>query len=126
MPVGPIVVSAAGDFTPDAPFSAVAAKLLVKQSPGYLIGVLTSSVNAGIRFLQIFNKASEPVAGDVPVMSIPIPGGTAGIPGMLYADVILGESGLYLPTGIALGISTTAATFTIATAADHTLNGTFQ
>ena len=100
--------------------------MVIKTAQGYLCSVVVSSVNAGIRYLQIFNQTTAPVSAQVPVLSIPIGAGTATVPLILILGYdILGPEGLYLATGIALGVSTTAATYTAATASDHVVSGTF-
>lgn len=98
----------------------------VKGSAGNLLSITASSINAAIRYLQIHNKATAPAGGDTPVFSWPIPAGTATVPA--YREIgrdILGQHGHYFSTGISVGISTTADTFTAATTTDHVTNGTY-
>ncbi len=98
----------------------------VKASAGNLLTVTVSNTNAAARYLQVHNKASAPAAGETAVMSFVIPAGTATQPAIREIGIeTLGMGGFYLSTGIAIGISTVAATFTAATTTDHTLNGTF-
>lgn len=89
-----------------------------------LLAVVVTNINASLRYLQIFNSATQPIAGSVPQWSIPIPGGSASSPGSVsLGQEFLGDKGTSFATGIAWGISTTAAYFTAATASDHIVNG---
>ena len=98
----------------------------VKATKGNLKSIVVTNINAAIRYLQIHNKASAPASTNVPVLSIPIPAGTATVPGYLEIGTeVLGEDGIYLNTGVAVGISTAAGTFTAATVTDHTINGIY-
>lgn len=98
----------------------------VKASAGRLKSIRATNANAAVRYLQIHNKASAPAGGDVPLAVYPIPAGTAASPAAieLGKDFFL-DNGLVLSTGIAVGISTTAATYTAATAAEHTVAGMY-
>lgn len=94
-----------------------------KASAGNLISFAVSNINAGLRFFQIFNSTGS-TAG-TPVISLPLLPGTAVVPGMLIIDSSFfgnGSNGLPFSTGITWGISTAAATYAAATAADHTVN----
>ncbi len=98
----------------------------VKGSAGYLLAVETTNENAAVRFLQFHNKATAPANPDVPVYSMPIPAGTANVPGRLrLTSDDLGPGGRYFSTGIAVGISSTKATFTAATATEHDTSGSY-
>lgn len=98
----------------------------VKATPGNLLSVSGTSINAGLRYLQVHNKATAPANPDVPVFSFPIPAGTATAPAVVsLGRDFFGPGGHYLSTGIAVGISTTADTFTAATTTDHVTNGTY-
>lgn len=96
----------------------------VKASAGHLMAIETTNENAAVRYLQFHNKATAPANPDVPVYSMPIPAGTSTVPGRLkLTQADLGPGGRAFSTGIAVGISTTAATFTAATAAEHNTSG---
>lgn len=98
----------------------------VKASAGYLMSVIVTNENAAVRWLQLHNKATAPANPDAPVMSLPIPAGTANNPGVLTLDSrFFGEGGRTCSTGIAIGISTTEATFTGATASEHNISGSY-
>lgn len=99
-----------------------ATAISVKTTPGNLYFMRASNANAALRYLQLHNKASAPAAGEVPILSFVIPAGTAAVPGVTeLGSAFLGPS-IYFSTGIALGISTTAGTYTAATAGDHQTN----
>lgn len=100
--------------------------LSVKASAGNLFSIVASNINAAVRYLQVHNKASAPSSGNTPVLSLPIPAGSATVPGYLtLGREIFGEGGSYLSTGIAIGISTAEATFTAATTTDHDFYGEY-
>lgn len=120
-PVASATYSATG-FT--APLTDV--DISVKGSAGNLKSLSASNINAAIRYLQVFNKATAPAGGDTAVFSWPIPAGTSTAPAVVeIGQDFLGNGGYYFSTGIAVGISTVAATFTGATTTDHVTNGTY-
>lgn len=94
----------------------------VKASAGNITAIHASNANAAIRYLQVFNKASAPAGGDVPIHSWPI---TASGGSLLIGTDFFGVNGAAATLGIAIGVSTTNATFTAATAADHNINGMY-
>lgn len=101
--------------------------MLVKNAQGFLNSLIATNINAAIRYLQVFSQNTAPATGNVPVLSLPIPAGSATAPGVwTLGDDFLGKDGLWLVGGIAIGVSTTAATFTAATATDHMVSGTFS
>jgi hypothetical protein len=94
--------------------------LSVKASAGHICSVVATNINAAIRYLQIHNKATAPANPDVPILSIPISAGSATLATtLILGDDFFGRGGMALATGIAIGISTTNATFTAATTTDH-------
>ena len=100
--------------------------ITVKATPGNLLAITVSSTNAGARYLQLHNKASAPAAGETAIMSFSIPAGTVAQPSRVGIGCdMFGCGGLYFSTGIAVGISTVAATFTAATTTDHIINGIY-
>jgi hypothetical protein len=100
-----------------------AASAGVKAIPGIVFGAFVSNQNAALRYFQLFNISAAPAANAVPVWSFPIPAGTAANPGILQLpNLFFGMNGYYHNTGIAWGVSTTRATFTAATPADHDIN----
>lgn len=98
----------------------------VKATAGYLRSLVVTNINAAVRYIQVHNKASAPAGADTPIWSIPIPAGTANAPAIviLGAD-IFGPGGLSCTTGVSIGVSTTAGTFTAATTTDHTVHGMY-
>jgi hypothetical protein len=77
----------------------------VKASAGALYLITAVNLNAAVRYLKLYNKASAPtLASDTPVMTLPIPGNTAGA-----GFVIPIECGADFSTGISFAITTGAA-----------------
>lgn len=92
----------------------------VKTVPGNILSVVATNTNAAVRYFQIHDKASAPVNPNVPLLSLPIPAGTANVPGYLEIGAnVLGEGGIWCATGVAYGVSTTNGTFTAASTTDH-------
>lgn len=113
LPVATYSPSVTANFGTDADVS-------VKATAGNVFAVTASNVNAAVRYLQLHNKASAPANPDVPIYSFPIPAGSATNPVSVTMDErFFGQAGKHFTTGIAIGISTTNATYTAATAADH-------
>jgi hypothetical protein len=74
----------------------------VKASAGQLYGLVATNINAAARYLKLYNKASAPTVGtDTPVMSIALPGNTAGAG--IAADF---SNGIAFATGIAFALTT--------------------
>jgi hypothetical protein len=98
-------------------------KANVKTSTGRVRGFIVTNANAAVRYFQLHNKATAPVATDVPDMWFLLPAGTAAAPSRVIIDEsFLGTPGRQLSTGMGWSVSTTAATFTdSATAGDHTV-----
>jgi hypothetical protein len=93
---------------------------LISPNPTYLVRVVFINRNAAVRFGNIHNKNTAPVATDVPALSLPIPAGTANNPGVLSIE--LGET-WFLDVGLGWSISTVEGVFTnSATATEHTVH----
>lgn len=93
-----------------------ATKANVKASAGIVYAISATNVNAAVRYLLLHNKATAPVATDVPLQAWLIPVNSTII-------VQVPAAGIYCSTGIGWAISTTLATFTdAATAAEHAVN----
>lgn len=77
----------------------------VKASAGTLYSLLVVNLNAAVRYLKLYNKASAPTVGtDTPVATIPIPASTTG------AGVAINFGpGFDFSTGIAYATTTGAA-----------------
>lgn len=122
----PKPVSAAGYS--GTPFQAVLddVDVSVKGTAGNLLSIRATNINAAIRYLQIHNKASAPTSGDTALLSFPIPAGTSTAPAVVeLGSEFFGANGLRLSTGVAIGISTAATTFTAATTTDHVVSGMY-
>jgi hypothetical protein len=77
----------------------------VKASAGQVYAIYAHNTNTAVRYLKLYNKASSPTVGtDTPVMTLPIPGNTAGAGFVLEA-----AAGIAFATGIALAIVTGVA-----------------
>lgn len=78
----------------------------LKASAGVLGIVYAVNLNAAVRYLKFYNKASAPTVGsDTPVLTMPIP---ASATGAGFA-INLGPNGLSFSTGIAYAITTGVA-----------------
>lgn len=78
----------------------------VKASAGVVYGIIAFNLNAAVRYLKIYNKASAPTVGtDTPVMTVPIPAATTGA-GFSFNV----PCGFDLSTGLAFALTTAAAT----------------
>lgn len=93
----------------------VSVSLVVKNASGYLMSLYGVNRNAGVRYLQVHNLAATPADQAVPVMSFSFPTATQREIG----DSFFGRGGRAFDTGITLAWSTTAATYTAATASEH-------
>lgn len=51
---------------------------VIKDKAGRLHGVFATNVNAAARYLKLYNKATAPSENDTPVLTLMIPGNTAG------------------------------------------------
>lgn len=76
-----------------------------KASAGQVYGWFCSNVNASAAYLKLYNKASAPTVGtDTPVMTILIPGNTAGA-----GTNVEFTNGIAFSTGIAWALTTAVA-----------------
>lgn len=75
----------------------------VKGSAGCVYTIYAHNINAAVRYLKLYNKATAPTVGtDTPVLRLPIPGNTAGTGFVLDT----GGMGITFSTGIALALTT--------------------
>lgn len=68
-----------------------------------LHAIVAVNINASVRYLKLYDKASAPTSSDTPALRLPLTGGATGIPIVipnLNADFTLGL-GLRITTGIA-------------------------
>lgn len=93
----------------------------VKATAGNFLSFTVSNKNAADRYFQIHDKATAPASGETAKLSFLVPAGGIRTEGKDF----FGEGGINFATGIAVGISTVAATFTASTTTDHITNGTF-
>lgn len=105
----------------DVDFGTVIAKS-VKGSAGNVYAICVENRNAVVRYFQLHNKATIPLSTEVPILSIPIPAGTTNNPGMLILDSAWFAPSERFATGIGWAISTTLATYTAATANEHSVS----
>lgn len=112
---------AAGGATPVSTVSAASTNATsLKASAGTVYSVTASNVNAAIRYLKFYNKASAPTVGtDTPVYVLPLPGNTAGA-GITHSF----PTGLNFSTGIAwaLTVEATVAGTTGVSASEHVVS----
>ena len=77
----------------------------VKASAGTVYMITASNVNAAARYLKLYNKASAPTVGtDVPVLTLIIPGNTAGA----GTNIPVPTVGINFGTGISFALTTEA------------------
>jgi hypothetical protein len=97
-------------FAPtNATSTALASSLVVKASAGTLYMITGYSARASAQFIHVYNAASLPSDGGVPVMVFTVPAQS-------NFSLDLGRYGRHFTTGIVIGNSTTAATKTIGSA----------
>lgn len=78
----------------------------VKGSAGQVYTILAHNINAAVRYLKLYNKATAPTVGtDTPVMTLPIPADATGKGFVLDT----GGMGIAFSVGIALAITTGVA-----------------
>ena len=94
----------------------------VKTGPGTVHAALVTNIGASLRWFQLHNKASIPLATEVPLLWFPIPAGTAAEPGVLVLSSAWLAPNQEHTVGIGWAISSTPSTFTdAATANEHTV-----
>jgi len=77
----------------------------VKASAGVLYGLIAFNLNAAVRYLKLYNKASAPTVGtDTPVMTVPVPASATGA-----GFVLPIPPGVDFTTGIAFALTTGSA-----------------
>ena len=77
----------------------------VKASAGVVFGIQAINLNAAVRYLKFYNKASSPTVGtDTPVLTLPIPASTTGA-GFVWNI----PQGVAFSTGIACALTTSYA-----------------
>lgn len=98
-----------------------------KGIPGLVVGLVATNANAAVRYLQIHNTTTTPEDQAVPLLSFAIGKGATGVPGVIaYGQGGALGPGVWCSAGISFGFSTTQATYTAATAADHSIHLLFM
>lgn len=90
--------------------------IAAKASAGMIRKIRVNNKNAAERFLWLINKATAPSGDTTFVQVFPIAASTNNL-----LTFELGDSGHYCSTGISIGVSTSATTFTAATTTDHAI-----
>jgi hypothetical protein len=85
----------------------------LKTSAGNVYSFSCTNLNAATRYFQIFNTAGSP--SGTPIASFPVYG-NGGF--LSIGQDLIGGNGIICSTGIAWGFSSTALTYTAATATD--------
>lgn len=77
----------------------------VKASAGVVFAIIAQNLNASVRYLKLYNKASAPTVGtDTPVFTMPIPASATGA-GFTWSI----PPGIDFSTGIAFALTTGSA-----------------
>lgn len=94
-----------------------------KASNGQLLSVHATNANVAQRFLQIFNRSTALAGGETPIYSFAIaPGATTQSSAIVLDSTFFTLPGSFFSVGITWGFSTTLATYTAGTAADHAIH----
>lgn len=102
---------------------------LVLAAKGNITNLWVINKSTSLLFVQIHNKTSVPTSGNVPLKVLPLPAGaSAAIPYVgAFGQDYLGKNGIHCDTGMAIGISSTLATFTAhGTASEVALGGLYS
>jgi len=95
----------------------------IKAGTGNVFSLTVRNANAAARFLQLHNKATIPLATEVPLLSFFLPA-SSGV--VTIGSNFFPLSGINFTIGIGWAVSTTEGTFTnSATAAEHSLQITY-
>ena len=97
--------------------------LNIKATPGNVFSFYVTNTNAAVRYFQLHNTATTPAGGAVPLRTYTIPALT-GV--LIIGTDVLTTAGVNFSTGIAYATSTTAGTYTAATAGDHYVEVNFK
>ena len=92
-----------------------------KSGAGLLQSFTVSNVGATLVWFQIYNSTGTTTGS--PLLSFPVPAGSATVPGILsISSPFFSSNGLYFSTGITWAISTVQSTYTAGTAANYNIN----
>jgi hypothetical protein len=101
------------------PFAVSAtASTIVKASAGQLVSAYADNLAGTTVYFQVYNQASGTATG-TPIFFKSVPANGT----IILDDTFFGQNGIYLSTGIVLALSTTATTYTAATAGN--IGGTY-
>lgn len=93
----------------------------VKSTSGNVYSICFTNTNAAARYVQLHDTTTTPAASATAKLWFLVPAGTAAQPGIRIVGMDELAPSEYFTTGIAWAASTTAATYTAATAGDHTI-----
>ena len=103
-----------------APVTSVVTAASIKASAGNVLKFHITNDNAAVRWFQLHNKASIPLATEAPLQTWKVPAGSATVPGYVEFEFKFGAA---FSTGIGWAISTAQGVFTdAATASEHTVH----
>ena len=114
------IASARGGALPYRSINLLATGLVVKATPGNLYSIAAHNLNATVRYLKIYDKATAATQADTPVMTIPLPSGS--MPPVLF------PAGLSFAAGICIRATTELADngTTAPTASETIVNLTYK
>ena len=100
---------------------------ILKTSSGRVFAARATNANAAVRYLCLVDKATTPINTDPAVAWMLLPAGTAAAPSVSEIGAqLLDQDGVVCSLGVSWAVSTTAATVTLATAADHNVSIRWQ
>jgi hypothetical protein len=91
---------------------------VIKGSAGNLYMIAATNLNSSTRYLQLFDRTTVPSGGTTPLKCYPVYGNGFTPLDLAYFGVAAASQGLYFANGICWAMSTTALTYTAATAAE--------
>lgn len=74
---------------------------LVKAGPAELHGIVAANLNAAVRYLKLYDKATAPSGSDTPKLTIPLTGGST-----MPVVVVMPDKPVDFPLGLGLRIVT--------------------
>ena len=80
----------------------------IKATSGNVFSLVATNLNASTRYIQLFNQATAPTLGNVPLVVYPVFGSNL----LIIDTAIWGLAGIGFSTGISWGYSTTPLTYT--------------
>ena len=114
------LASSRGGALPYRSINLLATGLIVKSTPGNLYSINAHNLNATVRYLKIYDKATAATQADTPVMTIPLPAGAM--------PTITFPAGLSFAAGIGIRATTELADSgtTAPTASETIVNLTYK